>query len=46
MRKIYLLLLSLILLPYGMRAQNDDDSTNEEDNFALDLTVKKGGRDE
>ena len=32
MRKIYLLLLSLILLPYGMRAQNDGDSTNEEEN--------------
>ena len=42
MRKIYLLLLSLILLPYGMRAQNNDDLTNRENNSVLDLTVKNG----
>ena len=45
MRKIYLLLLSLILLPYGLRAQNNDDLTSEEDIFALDLTVKKDGEE-
>ena len=45
MRKIYFLLLFLILLPYGMKAQDNDDLTNKEDNFAFDLTMKKDGEE-